>query len=456
MSSTNSAKEKALKLDEEYPSHSDLFQFPTFSTMGLSAPSEATGKTIDTRLNYLCGNSLGLMPISTPGAINAELKAWGDRAVESHFRHGDNLTDWVDIDLPVVPLLAKVVGAKETEVACMGTLTMNLNSLLCSFYKPQGSRRKILFEKHAFPSDYYAMLNQVRLHGYDESALIQMAPKEGKTYLETEDILDVIAKQGDEIAVVCFSGIQYYTGQFFDIATITKAGHEAGCVVGWDLAHAVGNVELQLHDWDVDFAAWCSYKYLNSGPGGIGGFFVNDKHSTEGRPRLAGWWGNNAEDRFKMLEKFEPISGALGYRQSNPSVIDVVSLHSALDTFEKCGGIKTLRARSKKLTGFLESLLKDSKYYEAKTSPYFIILTPSDPEARGTQLSVLFGPHSDDKTKDVMERVFGYLNDRGVICDDRRPNVIRLAPVASYNTFSDCAECVEILEEALALCEGEE
>ncbi|QPG74996.1 hypothetical protein FOA43_002336 [Brettanomyces nanus] len=456
-----SLQDKAKQLDEQFPTHKELFAFPTFESMGLKDPAQradSSKKTLLSPVNYLCGNSLGLMPKSTVEAVNNELKAWAMRGVESHFRHpmeSDGLTNWVNIDLPVIPLLAEIVGAKEQEVACMGTLTMNLNSLLCSFYQPTGSRYKILFEKHAFPSDYYAMLNQVKLHGYNEEALIQLAPRKGEFFLKTEDILETIENEGESIAVVCFSGIQYYTGQYFDIARITEAAHVKGCVVGWDLAHAVGNVDLQLHEWNVDFAAWCSYKYLNSGPGGIGGIFVHERlfHDQQWKPRLAGWWGNNSSVRFKMLEQFDPIPGALGFRQSNPSVIDVVSLRSSLETYKKCGGIKALREKSKALTKYLETLLENSIYYrDAEHSldakPHFNIITPSNPDSRGAQLSLLFAPHYQDSQKNVMQSIFKFLNERGVICDDRKPDVIRLAPVPSYNSFSDCYDSVKLLNEA--------
>lgn len=448
-------KNQAQVLDQKYGTHKELFVTPTYTSMGVK--NLPIGKTPDSPIDYLCGNSLGLMPKNLPKAVQAELQAWGERGVDSHFRHpmkNKGLTDWVDIDLPVVPLLARVVGAKTNEVACMGTLTMDLNALLCSFYKPTPSRFKILFEKHAFPSDYYALLNQVKLHGFDEDALIQLAPRKGEFFLRTEDILSTIEKEGDQIAVVCFSGIQYYSGQYFDIKRITEAGHKHKCLVGWDLAHVAGNVDVQLHDWDVDFAAWCSYKYLNAGPGGIGGIFVHEKfQGPNWRPRLAGWWGNDSDERFKMLEHFKPIEGALGFRQSNPSVIDVVSLHAALETYEKCGGIKSLRTKSKALTLYLEKLLHASSYYRENDDmddpkAHFTIITPSDPEQRGAQLSLLFGPHSADPTKDVMTVIFKYLGDRGVIGDERKPNVIRLAPIPAYNTFADCYECVTILNDA--------
>lgn len=443
--------EEARKLDQQYETFKDLFQFPTMKSMGLNAESNDS-------VTYLCGNSLGLMPRQTKQYINDELNAWGARGVESHFRN-EITTNWVDVDLPLLPQLANLVGAKENEVAAMGTLTMNLNSLLISFYQPdiEHGKTKILFEKGAFPSDYYALFNLVKLKNLDPNeTLVQLSPREGEYHLRTEDILEYIENHGDEIALICFSGIQYYSGQYFNIKEITKKGHEKNCIVGWDLAHAVGNINLKLHDWQVDFAAWCSYKYLNSGPGGIGGIFINEKHTkgddTNGKPRLAGWWGNNSQLRFQMLEKFQPIQSALGFRQSNPSVIDIAALRASLDVFTKAGGIDKLRTKSIALTSFLESQLKQSPYYKSLkdsinddgSTPHFTIITPSDVEQRGAQLSLLFKPDS----QDVMIKLFEYLNQRGVICDERRPNVIRLGPTPLYNTFEDCAKCVSLINEA--------
>lgn len=452
-------KEEATQLDGEQDTNAELFSFPTLKSMGIAEKNPHLNAS--SKVNYLCGNSLGLMPIQTREYVNRELDAWAARGVESHFRN-EITTNWVDVDLPLIPKLSNIVGAKESEVAIMGTLTMDLNSLLISFYQPdlKTGRTKILFEKGAFPSDYYALYNLARLKGLNpDETLIQLAPKRGEYTLDTEDILNYLENEGDTVALICFSGIQYYSGQLFDIKKITAKGHQKGCIVGWDLAHAAGNIDLKLHDWDIDFAAWCSYKYLNSGPGAIGGIFINEKHFSSkecsNRARLAGWWGNDAATRFQMLEKFNPIESALGFRQSNPSVLDVCSLNSSLDVFIKAGGIEMLRAKSIKLTSFLEKCLKVSKYYKTieesencnnNPVPHFIIITPSDPNQRGAQLSLLFKPND----KDVMIKVFNYMNQRGTICDERRPNVIRLAPTPLYNTFEDCINCVELLEEAFS------
>ncbi|GAA5393782.1 kynureninase [Streptococcus uberis] len=449
--------EKALELDGEYPeSLRDEFNIPTFKSMGLSSD--------DKPVTYLCGNSLGLMPKSTRNSINAELDAWSDCAVESHFKHPEEArgkVPWVSIDLPILPLLAPIVGAQENEVAVMNSLTANLNSLLITFYKPTEKRFKILFEKGSFPSDYYAFYNQCKIHGISEpeNVFIQIEPREGETYIRTQDILDTIEVNQDELALVCLSGVQYYTGQYFDIGRITSFAHQfPDILVGWDLAHAVGNVPLQLHDWGVDFACWCSYKYLNAGPGGIGGLFVHSKHTKpdpakESLPRLAGWWGNDPAKRFQMLEVFEPIPGALGFRQSNPSVIDTVALRSSLELFAKFNGINEVRKRSLLLTNYMTELLEASKYYKhplriEKLPCFFTILTPtSTDEEHGAQLSLYFD--SDTGKEDIMPKVFQYLHDHGVIGDARRPNVIRLAPAPLYNTFSDVYIAVNALNEAM-------
>lgn len=458
--------EKAVELDNQYPAtHRDAMCIPTYESMGLRAPSANFSKF--SPVTYLCGNSLGCMPRATREAVNSELDAWADRAVESHFRHRgepQGLTSWVDIDLPLSNLLPSVVGGLESEVAVMGSLTANLNALLVAFYRPNSQKFKIICEKGAFPSDFYAFLNQCAIHGVDpEEALVRLEPREGETYLRTDDVIKAISENSEQLALVCLPGIQYYTGQLFDMKKITLYAHQfEDVVVGWDLAHAVGNVPLQLHDWGVDFACWCSYKYLNAGPGGIAGIFVHEKHAQvashtqEGyMPRLAGWWGNNRERRFQMKEVFEPISGALGFRQSNPSVIDVVALRSSLEVIKDFGGIEALRERSLLLTGYLLKLLQNSPFYHEsltatpQSKPGFTIITPLNEDERGAQLSLLFSPHHDDPKLDTMEQVFKYLNERGVIVDERRPDVIRIAPAPLYNTFQDVFRTVDLLNKAL-------
>ncbi|RKP32184.1 kynureninase [Metschnikowia bicuspidata] len=444
--------------DEEFPTHRDEFAVPTFGTLGLQPPN-GSDFTSDSRAIYFCGNSLGLLPLRTKTAIADELSAWAGRGVESHFNHPNpKKTPWADIDLPILELLAPMVGAKINEVAAMNSLTANLNALLIAFYKPTGKRLKILFEKDAFPSDYYAFLNMVKLHGYDESSLVQLQVPSGKTYLHTEVVLDAIDCHKDELALVCLPGIQFYTGQLFDIETITAHAHKYCITVGWDLAHVAGNVPVQLHAWDVDFAAWCSYKYLNSGPGAIGGIFVHERFTWDNStqkyaPRLAGWWGTDASERFQMLKKFNPIQSALSYRQSNPSVLDCVALQASLEVFRAAGGVSTLRKKSVALTNYMELLLVQSSYYVpqygASTLYGFKILTPLDENARGAQLSLLFQPLYEQSDKNVMEAVFRHLHDRAIICDERYPGVIRFAPTPLYNTFREIEIVVERVNEAL-------
>lgn len=454
------------ELDIQYPCESrQEFNIPTYKSLAiLNIPKN---KTETSPVNYLCGNSLGLMPKNTRDNINKELDAWSDRGVESHFRHPwNNGTPWVDIDLPVIPLMAPIVGAVPEEIAVLNSLTVNLNNLLVAFYRPTKQRYKILFESGAFPSDCYAFINQCKNHSIDpKEGLIMMKPREGEYTLRTDDILQIIEENHESLALVCFPGIQYYTGQLFDIETITKfiVNNYPDISVGWDLAHAVGNVELKLHDWQVDFAVWCSYKYLNSGPGGIGGIFLHNKHGKKlcnsYLNRHAGWWGNNKDERFLMKESFNPIPGALGFRQSNPSVLDVVSLKSSLEIFKKYGGISALRQRSMILTDYLKKLLKDSAYYfednesfyakeQTATKIGFIIITLSQNGKclHGAQLSLLF---LSKRPEHSMESVFEIMNQNGVIADERKPNVIRLAPAPLYNTFKDVYEAVHVLNSAI-------
>lgn len=452
--------EHARALDKKYPSHAHLFAIPTLRSLNLPAITDADA---DAQSIYFCGNSLGLMPKSTAAAVNAELQAWQDQGVVSHFRRPDGREPWVSIDDPVGPLLAPVLGAKDvSEVAIMNTLTGNLHTMLSAFYKPDPKGRyKILYEAKAFPSDTYAFQGQVQLHGFEpEDALIALAPREseGEYTLRTEDILKTIEEHGDQIAVVMFSGIQFYTGQLFDIEAITKAGKAKGCIVGWDLAHAVGNVPLSLHDWGVDFAVFCSYKYLNSGPGSIGGVFVhsdavlpNRGNGSSSGARLAGWWGNNPATRFAMLDRFDPIPGAAGFRMSNPSVLNTVCIYESLKTYAAAGGMEPLRARSLSLTGYLFALLESLPSYtpladhKSSTKKGFTIITPSDPLQRGAQLSLLFLPPGSG----TMQAVFAALDERGIISDERQPDVIRLAPNHFYNTHEEVLTVVKVIDSIL-------
>lgn len=440
--------EHARALDAKYPSRVEDFAIPTLGSLKLTDEPEAKDK----ECIYFCGNSLGLMPKATSAAVNAELRAWEAQGVVSHFRRPDGLEPWVSIDDPVGPLLAPVLGAKDpSEVAVMNTLTGNLHTMLSAFYRPDRSGRyKILYEAKAFPSDTYAFQGQVQLHGFTpEEALIQQTPREGEYLLRTEDILKTIEEEGDKIAVVLFSGIQFYTGQLFDITTITKAAKAKGCIVGWDLAHAAGNVPLKLHEWGVDFAVFCSYKYLNSGPGSIGGIFVHSEASSKvSNARLAGWWGNNPNTRFQMLDHFDPIVGAAGFRMSNPSVLNTVCIHESLKAFANAGGIETLRERSKSMTAYLYALLESLDSFvpieqvASTTKPALAIITPKNPEERGAQLSVLFLPLGSG----VMQQVFDRLDKLGIIGDERQPDVIRLAPNHFYNTHEQVLAVVKEID----------
>ncbi|VDB82800.1 unnamed protein product [Peniophora sp. CBMAI 1063] len=410
----------------------------------------------DGTCTYLCGNSLGLLPKRSQALVQEEFAIWGSRGVEGHFDHPHG-RDWVSIADTCTPLLAEIVGAKTSEVACMGTLTANLHLMMNTFYKPSGNRYKILCEGKAFPSDQYAFASQANLHGYEPSdAVLELFPRPGEHTLREEDILKVIAEQGSTIALVIFSGVQYYTGQWFPMERITKAAKAQGCICGWDLAHAVGNVPLSLHDWGVDWAVWCSYKYLNSGPGGIAGLFVHESWDDRLITNYAGWWGHDLSTRFAMPPKFQPIRGAGGFQQSNPPVLCVVSLLGSLQIFKEAGMMPALRARSVRLTGYLQSKLVRSRFYVpveeiasrypedgSNTSPAFTIITPLDPDSRGTQLSLAFLPLGTG----VMLKIFDGLKAHGVIGDERKPDVIRLAPTALYNTSEDCDKAARHLEE---------
>ncbi|KAK9721902.1 Kynureninase (L-kynurenine hydrolase) [Basidiobolus ranarum] len=382
---------------------------------------------------YLCGNSLGLLPKKSKQYVEEELDVWAHSGVHAHHKHKHG-RPWVSIDEKVVELSAKVVGAKPIEVASMATLTSNLHFLLSAFYKPTEKRHKILMEYRAFPSDHYAIESQIRHHGFNpESSLVTVAPRKDEYMIYTEDILETIEKEGDSIAIVLFSGIQYYTGQFFDMERITKAAHDKGCLAGFDLAHAAGNLPLQLHDWNVDFACWCTYKYLNSGPGGIGGLFVHEKYAYDfDRPRFSGWWGHNKSTRFQMNNVSDPLPGAAGFQMSNPSVLTTVSLLGSLEIFEQAS-MQELREKSLLLTGYLEYLLDN--LFDASS---FTVMTPRNPEQRGCQLSFLFGEN--------VKQVYHQLSSSGVVCDVREPNSIRIAPVPLYNSFLDVYKFIDLLK----------
>lgn len=378
---------------------------------------------------YFCGNSLGLQPKSVGYLMQQELDDWAKYGVEGHF---EARNPWFSYHHLFSERLAKIVGAKKEEVVATNTLTVNLHLLMLSFYRPQGKRYKILMEAGAFPSDQYAVETQVRMYGYEpEDAIIEISPKEGAYIIEEEDIIKKIEEAGESLALVMIGGVNYYTGQFFDLKRITEAAHKAGAYAGFDLAHAVGNIPLQLHDWTVDFACWCSYKYMNSGPGGIGGLYVHEHHYSNPKIfRLGGWWGNDEKTRFKMEKGFIPQNNAGSWQMSNAPVFNMVAHNAALDIFDKAG-MAALREKSERMTGYMEWLLKQVKHLP------FTIITPTEPKRRGCQLSMLFG----DRGREVFDK----LTDAGVVADWREPNVIRIAPVPLYNTFEDCYRLYEVL-----------
>lgn len=380
---------------------------------------------------YFTGNSLGLQPKTTKNHIEQELTDWATMGVEGHF-HAK--TPWMPYHEFLTGQMAEIVGAKPIEVVVMNSLTVNLHLLMVSFYRPTEKRNKIVIEKGAFPSDQYAVKSQIRFHQMQNSddCLIELQPRKNETCLRTEDILQTIRENGDKIALIMLGGVNYYTGQAFDFEAITKAGHEVGAVVGFDLAHAAGNILLNLHDWNVDFAAWCSYKYLNSGPGGIAGVFIHEKHVTNTElPRFAGWWGHDKKTRFLMGDEFIPTQTAEGWQLSNPPIFQMASLRASLEIFHEAG-MKNLREKSVKLTNYLEFLLKQIKTDRIE------IITPSSSDERGCQLSI--------RVKNADKSLFKSISEKGVVADWREPDVIRVAPVPLYNSFLDCWKFVEILK----------
>jgi kynureninase len=375
---------------------------------------------------YLCGNSLGLQPRTARKYVDQQLTNWENLAVEGWF---EGATPWMFYHKELKQLMANVVGASAAEVCPMNTLTVNLHLLMVSFYKPAGNRYKIIMEAGAFPSDQYALESQVRFHGYDpQDAIIEVAPRAGEYTLRTEDILAAIADNGEQIALVLFGGINYFTGQWFDMPAITKAGHAAGAVVGFDLAHAAGNVPLQLHDWNIDFACWCSYKYQNAGPGGISGIFVHEKHHTDTTlDRFAGWWGYKEQQRFIMEKGFVPEAGADGWQVSCTQVIPMALYHASLKIFEQAGFIAPLREKSIKLTAYLEYLIGEVN--RILGFEQYKIITPTTAGDRGAQLSIVAKHHA--------KQIFQELVKNNVLGDWREPNVIRLSAVPLYNSFED-------------------
>lgn len=382
---------------------------------------------------YFTGNSLGLQPKRTKAYVDEVMDDWANLAVEGHF-YAEK--PWWDYHERFAKPLSKIVGALPSEVTVMNTLTVNLHLLMVSFYRPTKSRYKIICEEKAFPSDQYMFQSQVNFHGYKtEDAIVEIKRREGEHNIRLEDVLAKIAEVGDELALVLIGGVNYYTGQVFDMKTITAAGHDAGAIVGWDLAHAAGNIKLELHDWDADFAAWCSYKYMNSGPGNASGCFVHEKHhNNPDLPRFAGWWGHNKERRFKMEPTFDPVHGADGWQISNLPVLSLAPYLASVEMFDEIG-MDALIEKRDKITAYLEFVLHE---IDKEVDSTFEIITPSDLSERGCQLSVLL--HGEGRS------LFDYLMENGVITDWREPNVIRFAPVPLYCSFEDMYDFGQILK----------
>jgi kynureninase len=370
---------------------------------------------------YLCGHSLGLQPKSVRAFVEQELDDWKRFAVDAHFQARN---PWLPYHEILTDSTARLVGALPMEVVVMNSLTVNLHLMLVSFYRPTRERNKILIEANAFPSDQYAVKSQIRYHGYDpSSSLIEIAPRAGETATRTEDIEKLIETKGDEIALVMIAGVNYSTGQAFDCSRIAATARARGCVVGFDMAHAAGNVHLKLHDWNPDFAVWCSYKYLNAGPGAIGGCFVHERHARNGKlPRFTGWWGHDKATRFQMGPNFQGIAGAEGWQVSNPSILSMAALRASMEIFDEAG-IETLRAKSVTLTSYLEFLL------EQQPSDRFSIITPRDPAHRGAMLSL--------RIKKGGRTICDKLGEQGVICDWREPDILRASLAPLYNSFLD-------------------
>lgn len=389
---------------------------------------------------YFTGNSLGLQPQQTASYLQQELDDWATYGVEGHFNAKN---PWYSYHELLNTTNASLVGAKPSEVVCMNQLTVNLHLLMVSFYRPTSSRYKIICEAKAFPSDQYALESQVKFHGFNpEEAIIEIAPRAGQHIIDENDILDAIEKNKESLALVMMGGVNYYSGQLFNIKMITAAAHQAGALAGWDLAHAAGNVELHLHDWNVDFACWCTYKYMNSGPGSVSGVFIHEKYHHENLPRFAGWWGHDKTVRFKMEPGFVPIPGAEGWQISNAPILSMAAHRASLDIFSRTS-MKSLTAKSKNLTAYLEFLIQNLNHkISGKENFPLEIITPKNPDQRGAQLSIIAHGYG----KDLHAKMIA----SGIISDWREPNVIRLAPVPLYNSFFDMYNFVEILDRLIA------
>ncbi|WP_397447927.1 kynureninase [Polaribacter sp. R77954] len=382
---------------------------------------------------YFTGNSLGLQPKATQKYIQQELDDWANLGVEGHF---EAQNPWIRYHEYLTDKMAKIVGAKPIEVVVMNTLTTNLHVLMVSFYRPTKTKYKIVIESDAFPSDRYAVQSQLKFHGFSEDDVIEWKPRKGEELLNIDDLEEIVHKQGEEIAMLLIGGVNYYTGQFLDLKRIAEIGHSKGCMVGIDLAHGAGNVQPNLHDAGVDFAAWCTYKYLNSGPGSLSGVFVHEKHAkNKDLPRFAGWWNHNKATRFNMRQPFDVMEGAEGWQLSNPPILSMAAIKASLDVFDEIG-MEALRQKSEKLTGYFEFLIHEMDSEDIK------IITPKNPKERGCQLSI--------QVKNADKRLHQKLTEKHIITDWREPNVIRCAPVPMYTTFEDVYQMVSILSSILS------
>ena len=413
----NNSREFALELDKNDPllSYQEKFHFPL---------QENGEKHI-----YLCGNSLGLQSKNTESFVIQELDDWKKLGVEGHF-HARK--PWLPYHEFLSESYSKIIGSKESEVVAMNTLSVNLHLMLVSFYRPDTLRNKIIIEGDAFPSDIYAVESHIRHHGLDPSeSLIKLKPREGEVTIRLKDIKSVIQQNADSVSLIMLGGVNYYTGQVFEMKEITEEAHKHNILVGFDLAHAVGNIPLSLHDWNVDFAVWCSYKYLNSGPGSVAGVFIHEKHHSQDLERFAGWWGHDKESRFKMPDEFAPIKSAEGWQLSNPPILSLAAVRAALSIFDEVG-MSSLVTKSKKLTSYLVFLLN-----QISTDRINIIT----PEQRGCQISI--------SVKNGNKDLFDEITKKGVIADWREPDVIRVAPVPLYNSFLDVYNFYKVLEDSL-------
>ncbi|MDM4720398.1 kynureninase [Micromonospora sp. WMMA1363] len=413
-------EDEARRRDADEPGHRHLFHLPPAD--GGRYPEAA----------YLAGNSLGLQPRATRDELFADLDAWRRLGVEGHL---EAERPWLPYHELLTAPAARLVGARPAEVVVMNSLTVNLHLLMVSFYRPAGARTRILIEDAAFPSDSYAVRSQARFHGLDpDTTVVRLRPRPGEDVLRTTDVLDLLAAEGETVALVLLGGVNYLTGELMDIPAITAAGRAAGAVVGWDLAHAAGNVPLALHDWDVDFAAWCSYKYLNSGPGALSGVFVHERHLGDpALPRFEGWWSTEAATRFEMTPVSRPPATAEAWQVSNPPIFAMGPVRTSLELFDAVG-MPALRGRSVRLTGYLEKLLD-----EVSAARPLTVVTPRDPARRGAQLSVRIGAGS---AAGLAKRL---RYEHGVIADAREPDIVRFAPVPLYCTYHDCWRVADAL-----------